>query len=117
MQITQEDLKSLYMRAEQYLITKGEGKPNELEITNEGGLLGVYIECRYGGCDESTIEIPLSELTRDLEEIAQERKIREEQERIESLKREKEAQERRIKEKIQEELKLYEQLKAKYEKK
>lgn len=98
-EITQELINKIYVRANQYAITRFDEEPDRLEIEN-GFIKAAYVKY-YGDTDTSYEYISAENLTEDLDEVARQREealaeqrrlaeIRRENERIEKEKRDKE---------------------------
>jgi hypothetical protein len=92
MEITTPLLKTIYERANQFAITKYGSEPDRLELNYDGQITARWIHYdRCGGVDENSEEISADDLIQDLDQVAEERRKRIEEERI---KRDRETNER-----------------------
>ncbi len=80
--MTTDQIKSLFTRANQFTITKYGNAPDRLEITEDGIICARWINYHCGEIEEDTEDISCEDLTEDLEKIAEERKRKEEEDRI-----------------------------------
>ncbi len=81
-QITTELLQTIYERANQYVITKYGKEPDRIELDTDGMITARFIDYRCGEVDEDTEYVSAENLTEDLDAVANERKQKEEAERI-----------------------------------
>ena len=81
MKVTQDDLKTLYNRVEQYVLANDGIRIGHIRV-NQNGDISIEYSSGYGDVDYD--DIPLSALTADLDAIVLERKKREELQRIEA---------------------------------
>lgn len=79
-EITSEFLKSLYNRANQFVITKFGSEPDRITIDCDGTLTAIFDGYERG--DEVYETIKAEDLTSDLDAVAKERAEKLEQERI-----------------------------------
>ena len=80
MNITKEELKSLYERVIQVAIAKfpNHSKPDSFRIYEDGTIVVIYDVYRWGEWTEERHNIPFEILTQDLDAIIAERKRQEE---------------------------------------
>lgn len=82
MEFTTEALRTLYQRANQFIITSSGKEPERLELQEDGSITAkweIYSRGHYSHTDEESINA--EDLTRDLDEVATERIKREDEER------------------------------------
>ena len=91
MEITEELIQTIYKRANEFCIAKYGKEPDRFQIFSDG-ICAIWTD--YEGCEKDSEYITGADLTADLDEVAKEREILLEKERIA---REKYNNEQRIK--------------------
>ena len=115
MEITLEQLKTLRGRVEQVFIAKTGHKPDSIEIEEDGQFYCQYSWTCRGDSECITDYIGIDELTSDLDALFNERKEREEAERIVREKKQQEDRARYEEVKKAERKKQYEALRIEFE--
>jgi len=115
MNITTEELKTLYERSREYAVACGCCEPNFIELNADGTIYAINRTFFEDGYEDDTFKITAKELTEDLDALIKAREEKLRQEKIEFEKREKEA--KRISEERakNERRKQYEELKKEFE--
>ena len=91
MEITQELLLTIYNRAMEYAIATYESAPDKLILQNDGTIETIWDHYHYGGPNYEYTYINAGDLNEDFDEIAKNRKLREEeQRRLDEIRRKKE---------------------------
>lgn len=110
MNITTEQLQSIYKRAMQYCVAKFGHEPSELHLLEDGSFKVIYSSCNRGQYEEEEYFFEESCLTQDLDSVYEERKKAEEEQqekqRIENEKRDKERKEREKRQRKEQYIKL-----------
>lgn len=115
MEITNDLLKTIYTRANQFAITKFGSEPDKIELDSDGIITARWVHYRCGEVDEETETITAENLTEDLDLVAAERAKRLEEERIKREAYEREQKRIREQREKDERKRQYEKLKKEFE--
>jgi hypothetical protein len=113
--MTTELLKKIYDRANEFSIAKYNKSIDTLEINDNGDLMLVYLEYFGGSYERDYTEVSIDDLSEDLDKLVEERKKKEEEQRIKLEIQRKE--QKRIQDELEKERrrKLYLELKKEFE--